>query len=105
VVFHFLEMDFDKDGIYSFEFFVDQQLRFSLYLTYALNEKYRLFIAPMGIAFFEKNNSGFLYGCQGGMRVSFEDLRTGEDVLIPKIAAGTWTFTVHIRMGIGSWSL
>ncbi|MDY0287782.1 MAG: hypothetical protein RBR15_03030 [Sphaerochaeta sp.] len=70
VIFHFLEADFDQDGSYTFEFFVDQQFTFSLYLTYALNERYKLFIAPMGVAFFEKNDFAFMYGCQAGLRVS-----------------------------------
>lgn len=70
VVLHFLEADFDMDGTYSFEFFINQQVRFSLYLTYALNEKYKLFFAPMGVAQFETNAVGFMYGCQAGLRVS-----------------------------------
>ena len=70
VIFHFLEADFDKDGTYSFEFFVDQQVRVALTLTYALNDRYKLFIAPMGVFFFERKGSGFMYGCQGGLRVS-----------------------------------
>ncbi len=70
VIFHFLEADFDKDGTYSLEFFVDQQVRFSLYLTYALNAGQKLFIAPLAVAFFEKNDFGFMYGCQAGLRIS-----------------------------------
>ena len=69
-IFNLLEADFDKDGTYSFEFFVDQQVRLALYLTYAFNERYKLFIAPLGVAFFEKNDFGIMYGCQGGIRVS-----------------------------------
>ena len=70
VIFHLLEADFDKDGTYNFEFFVDQQVRLALYLTYALNERNKLFIAPLGVFFFEKEDFGIMYGCQAGLRVS-----------------------------------
>jgi len=70
VIFHLLDADFDKDGTYGLEFFIDQQVRLALYLTYALNERYKLFIAPLGVLFFEKDEFGIMYGCQAGLRVS-----------------------------------
>ena len=70
VIFHLIEADFDNNGTYGFEVFIDQQVRLALYLTYALNEKYKLFIAPLGVLFFEKENFGIMYGCQAGLRFS-----------------------------------
>lgn len=69
-IFHLLEVDFDNDGIYEPDMFIDQQVRLALYLTYALNERYKLFIAPFGVLFFEKEDFGIMYGCQVGLRVS-----------------------------------
>lgn len=69
-IFHLLEADFDKDGIYKLEFFVDMQVRLSLYLTYGLNDRYKLFLAPVGVFFFEKHDVGFMCGCQAGLRIS-----------------------------------
>ena len=70
VIFHLLDADFDNDGNYKLGFFMDQQVRLSLYLTYALNERNKLFIAPLGVIFFEKDDFGIMYGCQAGLRVS-----------------------------------
>ncbi len=70
VIFHLLQADFDKDGTYGLEFFVDQQVRLALYLTYAINEQNKLFIAPLGVLFFEKEDFGIMYGCQAGLRIS-----------------------------------
>jgi hypothetical protein len=70
VIFHLLEADFDRDGAYNFEFFMDQQVRLSLYLTFALNARNKLFIAPLGVIFFEKEDFGIMYGCQAGLRIS-----------------------------------
>ncbi|HKM33247.1 MAG TPA: hypothetical protein VJY54_00690 [Lachnospiraceae bacterium] len=70
VILHFLDADLDKDGTFKFEFFVDQQIRLALYLTYALDERYKLFFAPLGVIFFEKNDLGIMYGCQAGIRFS-----------------------------------
>ncbi|MBI9094269.1 MAG: hypothetical protein JEY71_05250 [Sphaerochaeta sp.] len=70
VIFHLLDADFDKDGTYKLEFFIDQQVRLALYVTYALNERYKLFLAPLGVLFFEKDDFGIMYGCQAGLRVS-----------------------------------
>jgi hypothetical protein len=70
VIFHLLDADFDKDGTYGFESFLDQQVRLALYLTYALNERYKLFLAPLGVLFFEQEDFGIMYGCQSGLRVS-----------------------------------
>ncbi len=70
VIFHLLDADFDKDGTYTLEFFADQQVRLALYLTYAVNARNKLFIAPLGVLFFEKEDFGIMYGCQAGLRVS-----------------------------------
>ena len=70
IIFHLLDEDFDKDGTYGLDFFIDQQIRLALYLTYALNERNKLFIAPLGVFFFEKEDFGIMYGCQAGLRVS-----------------------------------
>ena len=69
-ILHLLEADFDKDGTYQLELFVDMQVRLSLYLMYGLNERYKLFLAPVGVFFFEKHDVGFMYGCQAGLRIS-----------------------------------
>ena len=68
VLLFLLEAEFGNTGIYEPERFIDQQMQFSLYLTYALNERYRLFVAPVGVLFFEKERLGFMYGCQAGLR-------------------------------------
>ncbi|HKL58144.1 MAG TPA: hypothetical protein VJ854_07065 [Sphaerochaeta sp.] len=70
VILHLLDADFNKDGAYKAEFFIDQQVRLSLYLTYALNGGNKLFIAPLGVLFFEKEDFGIMYGCQAGLRIS-----------------------------------
>lgn len=70
VIFHLFEGDFDNNGINSLKLFIDQQVRFALYLTYAINERKTLFIAPLGVLFFEKEHVGIMYGCQAGIRFS-----------------------------------
>lgn len=70
VIFHFLDADSDKDGTYGFEFFVDQQIRLALYITYEMSQRYTLFIAPLGVLFFEKSDFGLMYGCQAGLRIT-----------------------------------
>lgn len=71
VVLHLLNADFDEDGTKSFEPFIDQQIRLSLNLTYALCEQYTLIAAPLGVVFFEKGNIGTLLGLQAGLRFNF----------------------------------
>ena len=71
VLFHFLNGDFDDDGVKALEVFTDQQVRFSLNLSYTLGGTYEFFIAPMGVLFFEDGDIGTLFGCQSGLRMNF----------------------------------
>jgi hypothetical protein len=71
VVFHLLDADFDQDGENTLEVFADQQVRFSLNLSYALGDKYELFFAPLGVLFFEDGSIGTMFGCQSGLRFNF----------------------------------
>jgi len=71
VVVHLLNADFDQDGTKTFEPFVDQQVRLSLNLSYALSETYTLIVAPLGVMFFEKGTIGTLLGLQTGLRFNF----------------------------------
>ncbi|WP_321301826.1 hypothetical protein [uncultured Sphaerochaeta sp.] len=71
LVLHLLNADFDQDGTKSFETFIDQQVRLSVNLTYALSDTYSLLIAPLGVLFFEKGNFGTLMGLQAGLRYNF----------------------------------
>ena len=71
VLFHLLDADFDEDGAYTLEVFADQQVRFSLNLCVALGDKYELFVAPLGVLFFEDGDIGTMFGCQAGLRFNF----------------------------------
>ena len=53
------------------EVFADQQVRFSLNLCVALGDKYELFVAPLGVLFFEDGDIGTMFGCQAGLRFNF----------------------------------
>ncbi len=71
VVLHLLKADFDGDGTEALETFLDQQVRFSLNLTYALTDTYTLTVAPLGVLFFEKGTIGSLLGIQTALRYTF----------------------------------
>jgi hypothetical protein len=71
VLFHILEADFDEDGENTLEVFADQQVRFSLNLSFALGDNYELFIAPLGVLFFEDGAIGAMFGCQSGLRFNY----------------------------------
>lgn len=65
---HLLNADFDQDGDKSLEVFTDQQVRLSLTISYAINDTNHLFIAPLGILFFQNSDIGILFGAQAGLR-------------------------------------
>ena len=65
---HLLNADFNQDGIKKLEVFTDQQVRLSLNLSYAINNANHLFIAPLGIMFFQNSDVGILFGAQAGFR-------------------------------------
>lgn len=65
---HILNADFDQDGIKQWEVFTDQQVRLSLNLSYAINDTNHVFIAPLGLVFFQNSDVGILYGVQAGIR-------------------------------------
>ncbi|HCS36714.1 MAG TPA: hypothetical protein DIW48_08555 [Sphaerochaeta sp.] len=71
LVLHLLDADFDEDGTSTAETFLDQQVRFSLNLGYALTETYELIVAPLGVLFFEKGSVGTLFGLHTGLRFNF----------------------------------
>jgi len=71
LILHLLQADFDQDGTKTFEAFIDQQVRLSLNLSYALNDTYRLIVAPLGVLFFEKDSIAALLGFQAGLRFNF----------------------------------
>ncbi len=71
VIFHLLNGDLDEDGEDSLEIFTDQQVRLSLNLSYALGNKYEIFLAPLGVLFFEDGDIGTMFGCQIGIRMNF----------------------------------
>ncbi len=71
VLFHLLIADFDMDGVHSLEVFTDQQVRFSLNLSYALDSTYEIFGAPLGVLFFEDGAIGTMFGFQSGLRLNF----------------------------------
>lgn len=71
VLFHIFDADFDEDGENNLEVFVDQQVRLSLNLCFALGDNYELFFAPLGVLFFEDGTIGTMFGCQSGLRFNF----------------------------------
>lgn len=71
VLFHLLDGDLDHDGKNSLEVYVDQQIRLSLTISYAIANGYELILAPMGVMFFENGSIGAMVGCQGGLRFAF----------------------------------
>ena len=71
VLFHLLDADLDQDGVHTFEVFNDQQVRLSVNLSYALEDRYELFLSPLGVLFFENRHIGIMFGCQSGLRFNF----------------------------------
>lgn len=71
VLLHLLDADLDEDGVNALEVFTDQQVRFSLNLSYMLGDTYEIFLAPMGVLFFEDGEIGTMFGCQSGLRFNF----------------------------------
>jgi len=71
LILHLLQADFDQDGTKTFEAFIDQQVRLSLNLSYALTDTYRLIVAPLGVLFFEQDCIATLLGFQAGLRFNF----------------------------------
>ncbi|WP_394699410.1 hypothetical protein [uncultured Sphaerochaeta sp.] len=71
VLAHLVDADFDEDGVSKFQVFADQQIRFSMDLTYALGNQYKVFISPLGVLFFEKESIGTMFGCQAGIRKNY----------------------------------
>jgi hypothetical protein len=67
---HLLDADLDEDGKNSFELFQDQQVRVSASLVYSFTDRYSVFLSPMGVAFFENDSVGTLFGCQAGLQLN-----------------------------------
>jgi hypothetical protein len=70
VLLHLLDADLNEDGENSFELFFDQQVRVSASFVFSLGEKYSVFLSPMGVAFFENDAVGTLFGCQAGIQLN-----------------------------------
>lgn len=68
LVLHILYGDLDQDGLKTYETYLDQQVRLSVNLGFAPTASYELFIAPLGVLFFEKDRVVPLYGLQAGIR-------------------------------------
>lgn len=71
VALHLLHGDFDQDGTASLKAFADQQLRFSLNLSYALPTGHQLLIGPVAVVLFEQSGVACLAGLQTGLRFNF----------------------------------
>jgi hypothetical protein len=70
VLLHLLDADLNEDGANSFELFFDQQVRVSASLVFSFTDRYSVFLSPMGVAFFENNSVGTLFGCQAGLQLN-----------------------------------
>ena len=71
VLFHLLNADLDQDGENSLELFIDQQVRLSLNLSYQFGNGYEMFLAPLGVLFFQNGDIGTMFGIQSGIRIKF----------------------------------
>lgn len=71
LIIHVLYGDLDQDGTKAYETFIDQQVRLSLNFSFAPTESYELFVAPVGVLFFEKAKVAAFSGFQAGMRFNF----------------------------------
>lgn len=71
LIFHLLHGDLDMDGSTSLASFLDQQIRLSLDISYALSPTYALIASPLGVVFFEQESIATLFGLQTGLRIKY----------------------------------
>jgi hypothetical protein len=69
VVINLFDVDWDEDGGYTHETFIDQQVQISLNMSFKVSDNYEFFISPISVCFFEEGTVGFMTGCQAGIRM------------------------------------